>query len=135
RAGANFLLSLTEKTLDIAVETGAAAVLIPAEHGDVESLVRAAETAARRGIAAILDPILDPIHFGFMESLARYAEIRRRLPDAEVLMGTGNLTELTDADSGGITATLLGVCSELHIRNVLVVQVSPHTRRTLHEHD
>src|SRR5262249_54711541 len=43
RAGANFLLSLTEKTLDIAVETGAAAVLIPAEHGDVESLVRAAE--------------------------------------------------------------------------------------------
>jgi dihydropteroate synthase-like protein len=135
RAGANFLLSLTEKTLDIAVETGAAAVLIPAEHGDVDSLVRAAEAAARRGIAAILDPILDPIHFGFMESLARYAAIRRRLPDAEILMGTGNLTELTDADSGGVTAALLGVCSELHIRNVLVVQASPHTRRTLHEHD
>ena len=40
-------------------------------------------------------------------------------------MGTGNLTELTDADSGGVTAMLLGICSELGIRNVLVVQVSP----------
>jgi dihydropteroate synthase len=50
-------------------------------------------------------------------------------------MGTGNLTELTDADSGGVTAMLLGICSELAIRNVLVVQVSPHTRRTLQEHD
>jgi len=50
-------------------------------------------------------------------------------------MGTGNLTELTDADSSGVTATLLGVCSELAIRNVLVVQVSPHTRRSVAEHD
>ena len=50
-------------------------------------------------------------------------------------MGTGNLTELTDADTTGITAILLGIASELHIRNVLVVQVSPHTRRTVEEHD
>jgi dihydropteroate synthase-like protein len=70
-----------------------------------------------------------------MASLARYAELRQRLPRAEILMGTGNLTELTDADSGGVTAALLGICSELAIRNVLVVQVSPHTRRTLQEHD
>jgi dihydropteroate synthase-like protein len=98
-------------------------------------LWRAAEAADRRGIVAMLDPILDPIHFGFMASLTRYAEVRRLLPDAEILMGTGNLTELTDADSGGVTAMLLGVCSELHIRNLLVVQVSPHTRRTIQEHD
>jgi dihydropteroate synthase-like protein len=110
-------------------------VLVPASHGDLASLLRAAEAADRRGIKAILDPILDPIHFGFMDSLARYAELRRRLPEADILMGTGNLTELTDADSGGVTAALLGICSELHIRNVLVVQVSPHTRRTLQEHD
>src|SRR5581483_3446917 len=44
-------------------------------------------------------------------------------------------TELTDADSGGVTAVLIGICSELAIRNVLVVQVSPHTRRTIQEHD
>ncbi|HEY0439844.1 MAG TPA: DUF6513 domain-containing protein [Xanthobacteraceae bacterium] len=135
RAGAQFLLSLTEHTLDIARETGATPVLIPAPHGDLASLLRAAEAADRLGIAAILDPILDPIHFGFMASLERYAALRRALPEAEILMGTGNLTELTDADTGGITAMLLGICSELHIRNILVVQVSPHTRRTLEEHD
>jgi dihydropteroate synthase-like protein len=134
-AGANFLLSLTENTLDIAVETGAAAILIPAPHGDVASLLRAAETAERRGIPAILDPVIDPIHFGFVASLVRYAELRRALPRAEILMGTGNLTELTDADSVGVTAMLLGICSELHIRNLLVVQVSPHTCRTIQEHD
>src|SRR6201987_5860202 len=134
-AGAQFVLSLTEHTLDVAADTGATPVLIPASHGDIASLLRAAEMADKRGIKAILDPILDPIHFGFMESLWRYAELRRRLPDADILMGTGNLTELTDADSGGVTAALLGICSELHIRNVLVVQVSPHTRRTLQEHD
>jgi dihydropteroate synthase-like protein len=134
-AGANFLLSLTEHTLDIAVETGAAAVVIPTPHGDVASLLRAAEAAERRGIATILDPVIDPIHFGFTASLTRYAELRQALPQAEILMGTGNLTELTDADSAGMTAMLLGICSELHVRNLLVVQVSPHTRRTIQEHD
>ena len=135
KAGAQFLLSLTADTLPLATETAAVPVLIPAIHGELSSLVRAAEAADKLGIHAILDPILDPIHFGFMDSLARYAELRRLLPTAEILMGTGNLTELTDADSGGVTATLLGICSELDIRNLLVVQVSPHTRRTIQEHD
>ena len=135
KAGATFLLSLTEHSLDLAVETGATPVLVPATHGDLPSLLRAAEAAEKRGVAALLDPILDPIHFGFMASLTRYAELRNVLPAAEILMGTGNLTELTDADSGGVTAALLGICSELSIRNVLVVQVSPHTRRTVVEHD
>jgi len=135
RAGADFLLSLKDDWFDLAIESGATPVLVPAQHGDLDSLTQLAERAARLGIACILDPILDPIHFGFSASLARYIELRRRLPDAEILMGTGNLTELTDADSGGVTAMLLGVCSELRIRNVLTVQVSPHTRRTIEEHD
>jgi dihydropteroate synthase-like protein len=88
-----------------------------------------------KGKRYLVDPVLDPIHFGFMTSLERYAELRRKRPDAEILMGTGNLTELTDADTTGITAILLGIASELHIENVLVVQVSPHTRRTVEEHD
>jgi dihydropteroate synthase-like protein len=135
RAGANFLLSLTEATIHLASETSAIPVLIPATHGDLPSLLRAAEAAEKRDISAILDPVLDPIHLGFMDSLGRYAELRRRLPAAEILMGTGNLTELTDADSNGVTAALLGICSELFIRNLLIVQVSPHTRRTMQEHD
>src|SRR5262249_645302 len=85
RAGAQFLLSLTESTLPIAAETGATPILVPASHGDLASLLRAAEAADKLGIKAILDPILDPIHFGFMASLARYAELRQRLPQAEIL--------------------------------------------------
>jgi dihydropteroate synthase-like protein len=135
KAGAGFLLSLTESTLDIASDTGAIPILVPATHGDVSSLLRAAEAADRRGLRSILDPILDPIHFGFTASLQRYAQVRCALPEVEMLMGTGNLTELTDADSGGVAAALLGICSELYIRNILVVQVSPHTRRTIQEHD
>lgn len=134
-AGAQYLLSLTVDTLPLAAETSAVPILIPAAHGELLSLLQAAEAAEKLGIRAILDPILDPIHFGFMNSLARYAELRSHLPTAEILMGTGNLTELTDADSDGVTAILLGICSELYIRNLLVVQVSPHTRRTIQEHD
>ena len=135
KAGADFLLSLDEGSLDIASGAGVTPILVPAPHGDLDSLVRAAEQAERRGLAFIVDPILDPIHFGFAASLVRYVETRRRLPEVEMIMGTGNLTELTEADSGGVTAVLVGLCSELSIRNVLTVQVSPHTRRTVEEHD
>jgi dihydropteroate synthase-like protein len=134
-AGADFLLSLDEGNLDVAADFGATPILVPSPHGDVDSLVRAAHLAERRGLSFIVDPILDPIHFGCAASLARYVETRRRLPQAEMMMGTGNLTELTEADSGGVTALLVGLCSELAIRNVLTVQVSPHTRRTIEEHD
>jgi dihydropteroate synthase-like protein len=134
-AGADFLLSLTEDSLGVAAGTGAVPILVPKPHGDLDSLVRAAEAARARGMACLLDPVLDPIHFGFTASLIRYATLRARLPEAEILMGTGNLTELTDADTSGVTAMLMGICSELAIRAVLVVQVSPHTRRTVAEHD
>src|ERR1700734_816982 len=134
-AGADYLLSLTEGNLAIAEETGARPVLIPAQHGDLASLYRAAEDAQKRGLSFILDPVIDPIHFGFSDSLSRYRDVRARLPDAEMLMGTGNLTELTDADSVGVTALLLGICSELAITNVLTVHVNSHPRRTIQEHD
>ena len=135
KAGADYLLSLDETTLDVVDGTKAVPVLVPKPHGDLASLVRSIDAARAKGIAHMADPVLDPIHFGFMTSLQRYAELRRLRPDVEILMGTGNLTELTDADSQGVTAMLLGICSELQIRNVLVVQVSPHTRRTIEEHD
>jgi dihydropteroate synthase-like protein len=134
-AGADYLLSLSEETLDLAFETEAVPVLVPATAGDLASLERAAARLHARGKPFLADTVLDPINFGFAASLERYAEFRRRMPEAEMLMGTGNLTELTEADSLGITVMLLGLCTELAIRNVLVVQVSPHTRRTLEEHD
>jgi dihydropteroate synthase-like protein len=133
RAGADFLLSLTEETLELAFETDAVPVLIPARHGELDRLARSCERLLRAGRPFLADPILDPIHFGFTESIVRYHDLRRRVPEAELLMGVGNLTELTDADTTGITMTLMGMVSELAIRNVLVVQVSPHCRRAVSE--
>lgn len=135
RAGAHYILSLNEETLALADEIAATPILIPATQGDLDSLERAMDALEARGRAYIVDPVIDPIHFGFTDSLLRYAELRRRRPEAEILMGTGNLTELTEADSVGVTAILMGIVSELRIGNVLVVNVSPHTRRTVEEHD
>ncbi|PPC88149.1 MAG: dihydropteroate synthase [Hyphomicrobium sp.] len=135
KAGAHYVLSLDETTLDAVKGTSCVPILVPRPHGDLASLVRAIDLAKKKNIPHIADPILDPVHFGFTTSLERYAELRRQRPDVEILMGTGNLTELTDADSQGVTAMLLAICSELHIQNVLIVQVSPHTRRTIEEHD
>ncbi len=135
KAGADFLLSVSEDTLDVLDSVASTPVLIPAQHGDLDSLLRAMDRLDASGRAYLADPILDPIHFGFADSLVRYVELRRRRPDAQILMGTGNLTELTDADSGGVTAMLMGIVSELQISNVLVVQVSPHCRRAVQETD
>ncbi|MBA8903228.1 DUF6513 domain-containing protein [Phyllobacterium sp. P30BS-XVII] len=134
-AGADYLLSLTEETIDLAVKYNAVPILIPSVAGDLDSLGRAIAAAQNANISFIADPVLDPIHFGFAASLGRFLEARRRWPDIPMMMGTGNLTELTDADSSGITALLSGICSELSIDNVLVVNVSPHTIRTVEEHD
>ncbi len=127
-AGADFIFSLSETTLSLAGEMSAVPILIPARPGDLDSLCRAAETLGRVGKPFILDPILDPIPFGFAPSLVRYAELRRRQPAARILMGIGNLTELTEADTSGINATLFGVIAELGITDVLAVQKSPHCR-------
>ncbi|KQU19116.1 dihydropteroate synthase [Methylobacterium sp. Leaf94] len=135
RAGADYLLSLNEQTLDLAFETDAVPVLVPVRPDDLPSLDRAIERMEKAGRPYMADPILEPIHFGFVESITRYHETRRRWPGIEMMMGTGNLTELTEADSLGVTALLVGMCSELAIRNVLIVQVSNHTRRTVEEHD
>ena len=135
KAGADYLLSLDETRLHIAGEVSSVPVLIPATHGDMESLRRAMKVLDGKGLPYLADPVLDPINFGFMASLERYAQLRRERPDVDILLGTGNLTELTEADTTGITAALIGIASELDIKNVLVVQVSPHTRRTYEEHD
>jgi dihydropteroate synthase-like protein len=135
KAGADYLLSVSEATLDLAWESEAVPVLVPAVHGDLESLLRAMDALDARGRPYLADPILDPIHFGFTASIERYAALRRHRPQAAILMGTGNLTELTDADSTGVTALLMGIVSELHIGAVLVVQVSPHCRRAVAETD
>lgn len=135
RAGADYLLSLKEDTLWIADEVAATPVLIPKDPADLDSLGVAVTEMGKRGRKYYADPVLDPIHFGFTASLVRYFEVRRRFPDAPMMMGIGNLTELTDADTGGINAILMGIISELHIAAILTTEVSPHARCAVREAD
>jgi dihydropteroate synthase-like protein len=134
-AGADYLLSLKEETLWVADRVASVPVLIPSRPGDLTSLERAIARMQARDRPFYADPILDPIHFGFTDSLMRYRELRRRHPDVPILMGVGNLTELTDADTTGINAVLLGVASELRVAAILTTQVSPHCRRAVKEAD
>jgi dihydropteroate synthase-like protein len=135
RAGANFLLSLTETTIGIADEGPAVPILVSAGSADMVSLDRAIDAMITRRKPFYADPILDPIHYGFADSIARYVDLRRRRPDIPILMGIGNVTELTDADTTGINALLMGLVSELRITAVLAVQVSPHCRTAIKEFD
>ena len=116
-------------------EVAATPILIPETHGDLATLDRAIETLSAKNRAFIVDPILDPIHFGFTESIVRNYQFRQRYPDIEMMMGVGNLTELTHADTSGINAVLLGICSELNINHILATEVSKHARRAIKEAD
>lgn len=132
-AGADYLLSLHQDTLWIADEVAAVPILISQPPADLGGLGRMIEQLQRQGRPFLADPILEPIHFGFTDSLVRYHELRRRYPDVELMMGVGNLTELTHADTMGMNAMLLGVCSELHIHAILTTQVSAHCRTAVRE--
>jgi dihydropteroate synthase-like protein len=135
RAGADYLLSLTEKTLWIADEVAATPVLIPARSGSLPSLYRAIDALLARGKPFIADPILDPIPFGLTESIVRYHRLRKKYPQISIMMGVGNLTELTDADTTGINAMLFGIIAELKLNAVLTTSVSPHAANAVAEAD
>ncbi|MDP3743395.1 MAG: DUF6513 domain-containing protein [Methylotenera sp.] len=134
-AGADYLLSLTEKTLWIANEVASTPVLIPAKPHSMPSLYRAIEICLKRNKPFIADAILDPIHFGLTDSIVRYQKLRKKYPEIQIMMGIGNLTELTDADTTGINALLFGMISELDINAVLATSVSPHATNAIAEAD
>ena len=93
------------------------------------------ETLQQDGVRFCIDPVIEPIGFGFAASLGRYLEIRRRYPEAEMLMGVGNITELTDVDSAGVNVMLMGFCQELGIRRVLTTEVINWCRSSVRELD
>ncbi len=135
KAGADYLLSLTEKTLWIADAVQATPVLIPSTPGNMTSLYRAIEICLKKGKPFLADPILDPIHFGLADSIVRYHKLRKKYPQIQIMMGVGNVTELTDADTTGINAVLFGLISELNINAVLATSVSPHAVNGITEAD
>ena len=135
RAGADHLLSLTIDTLWVADEVAAVPVLIPRTPADEASLDQAIAQMQTRGKPFLADAILDPIPFGLAASIVRYHALRQRHPEVPIMMGVGNLTELTEADTSGINALLFGIAAELDVAAVLTTQVSGHARRAVREAD
>src|SRR3954468_16690296 len=132
-AGVDYVLSLTGSNRHIAERLRATPVLIPDTPEDLDSLDATIAHLRALGKPFLVDPIIEPIGFGFAASLGRYLEVRRRHPDVEMFMGIGNLTELTEADTTGVTAMLLGFCQELGIRNVLTTEVIHWARGAVRE--
>jgi len=137
-AGAELVLSVNGANVDVARELAgsrARVVVVPDLGGTLDTIEPSLEKLAKWGVACLIDPILEPIGHGFMASLERYADVRRRYPDAEMLMGIGNLTELTAADSTGVHAILIAICQELGVRSVLTTEVIPWARGAVREID
>lgn len=134
-AGADYLLSLTEKSIHLIDEVESTPILIPSKPGNMASLYRAIEHCLGKNKPFFADAILDPIHFGLTDSIVRYHKLRKKYPTIPIMMGVGNLTELTDADTTGINALLFGMISELNINAVLATSVSAHAAYAIAEAD
>lgn len=137
-AGATLVLSINGGNLDVARELagrGVRVVALPDFGASLETIEPTLELLTELKIPFLIDPIIEPIGFGFMASLERYAVSRRRWPNAEMMMGVGNITELTAADSTGINAILIAICQELGVRAVLTTEVIPWAHGSVREID
>lgn len=138
RAGAELVLSVNGTNRD-AVRAihdrhgNFEVVAVPDTPAGMAGLDRTVEALTKWGIRFRIDPVVEPIGFGFAESLGRYLEARRRWPETEMMMGVGNLTELTDADSCAVNVVLLGFCQELGVRSVLTTEVINWCRSAVRE--
>jgi len=137
-AGAELVLSVNGSNLDAARElagTRTRVVVIPDFGTGLDTLEPSVAALERWGVSYLIDPVIEPIGFGFMRSLERYAETRRRYPAAPLFMGVGNITELTAADTTGVNAVLIAICQELGVRAVLTTEVIPWARGAVREID
>lgn len=137
-AGAELVLSVNETNRHLAKDWGVEVVVLPDGHQGpdwLRSLETTLEILDRDSVRYRIDPILEPIGFGFARSLHRYLLARDRFPDVPMMMGIGNLTELTEVDSAGVNAMLIGFCQELQISSVLTTQVINWARSSVKEVD
>lgn len=135
RAGADMVLSVHSANLEVARRIRCKVVVIPDPEQGLESLERNIARLEDWKVRYIIDPVLNPISLGFAESIGNFIETRRRHPNAEMLMGLGNLTELTDADTTGVTAVMAGFAAELEIDYLLTTEVISWARGAVRELD
>jgi dihydropteroate synthase-like protein len=90
-----------------------------------ENMKRASEVGFKKIIA---DPIMDPIVFpGIVASIIASHKFSESLPNMPLMFGIGNITELIDADSVGVNATIAGIAQELNASLLLTTEGSTKT--------
>lgn len=121
--GAELILSCNQSNLSWVSQLGVEVVAVPETPQDLDSLDRLIEALTAAGVPFRVDPILEPIGMGFTASLQRYMTVRRKYPDVPMMMGVGNVTELTEVDSAGVNMVLAAICEELGVQSILTTQV------------
>ncbi len=112
RAGAEMVLSVNSTNCRAAIDWGCEVVVVPDLPTDEKIFFETIIFLREHDVAIRLDPILEPIGCGFARSLQRYARCRELYPDLPMMMGIGNLTELTDVDPPVSTC-----CYSVSVRN------------------
>jgi dihydropteroate synthase-like protein len=134
-AGAELVLSCNQTNVEWLSQLPVEVVVIPDDPHDLGSWNGTLTSLEPIRQPFRLDPILEPIGFGFAASLSRYYETRRQFPQSEIMMGIGNLTELTEVDSAGVNFMLAAICEELQISSVLATEVINWGRTAVREFD
>lgn len=135
QAGVDYALSVNSQNIELARRLRCKVVVIPDFDKGIESLDRNIDRLEAWNIPYIIDPVLHPISFGFTESIGNFITMRRKYPQSEMLMGLGNITELTAADTTGTTAVMAGIIAELGIDYVLTTEVISWARGAVRELD
>lgn len=136
--GIDLILSINGATIDDFPNLDLPAVIVPLDPGrgyyprdpreKVRYLVELVGKSRKLGYKRVIaDPVLEPVNQGFVESLLSFYELRGLDPELPIMMGIGNVVELYDADSPGITALLLGAAGEIGVNFVLTVEASDKT--------
>ena len=134
KAGADYLLSIKDESYHILENLDSYPILIPTNN-DMKSFYSLIDRAIGDKLTFIADPILDPISYGFTRSIERYISLREKYPDIHIMIGIGNITELTHADTSGINMIMLGIVEELKLNHILTTQVSRHCSTVIRETD
>ena len=134
KAGADYLLSIKDESYHILDNLDSYPILIPTDN-NMKNFYSLIDRAINDKLTFIADPILDPISYGFTKSIERYISLREKYSDVHIMIGIGNITELTHADTSGINMIMLGIVEELKLNHILTTQVSRHCSTVIRETD
>ena len=143
--GIDFVLSLDlgnqSEVADILKEKDIPAVLLPTNFSQGVSPKSPKERVEAMhqlikdtdGLRYVADLILDPVNSSsIVESIIACYEFHNANP-APMFFGVGNVTELMDADSGGVNVLLAGIGMELGVSILFTPEESGKTRGSVYE--